>query len=195
MRISEYFYSLQGEGSHAGQAFIFIRFTDCDLACSFCDEEKHKIAQFQWSTEQLLEAIRPFQSRKVCLTGGEPSLEDREDIIQALQEAGYFVAVETNGYAPEHIQSADWITYSPKDLNKIRFGKWFSEMKLLVDRHTKLETLQKLLEEISQPLFIQPITLQEDLESLKNIHHARDLILQEPRLRLSLQVQHWIRIP
>ncbi len=195
MRISEYFYSLQGEGTHAGQAFIFIRFTDCDLTCSFCDEEKHKEAQYQWSIPQLIKNIRSFPAKRICLTGGEPSLEDRNPLIVALQERGYFVAVETNGYQPENIQAADWITYSPKRISKINYGPWFDEMKLLVTEQVSLNEIQPILAQVKQPFFLQPITLADPQQNLNSIHHARDLILREPRLRLSLQIQHWIQIP
>jgi len=194
MQISEIFYSLQGEGSNVGKPFVFVRFAFCDLSCSFCDETKHKTVQYEWTVEELLTHLQQFPAKYVCLTGGEPSLEDRNDLIWHLHRAGYYVSVETNGYRPAHIQEADWITYSPKDWAKIAYGNWFNELKLIVNQDVSWEDLIAIEKQTEQPIFLQPQTLSDAKESIANVHHVRDLILAHPSFRLSLQVQHYIHI-
>ena len=195
MQISDFFYSIQGEGSNVGWAMVFIRFTGCDLSCSFCDEDRHQIQRFEWSNDEVLAQVRGYAAKRVCLTGGEPSLEDRNPLIDALQKAGYWVSVETNGYAPEHVSHADWLTYSPKDLDQVRLGDWFQEIKLLVGQDTSEAKLRQLAAQIQQPCFLQPVTEATPSQTQANVYKARDLILAEPKFRLSLQTQTWIHIP
>ena len=195
MQISDFFYSIQGEGANVGLAMQFLRFTGCDLACAFCDEERHRIPRFEWQIPEVLAQLGRFSAKRVCLTGGEPSLEDRNPLIDALHQAGYWVSVETNGYEPGHIDHADWLTYSPKDLNQVKLGNWFHEIKLLVRQDTSLERLRDLGTQIRQPCFLQPVTEASPSQTQANVFRARDLILAEPGFRLSLQTQTWIHIP
>ncbi len=194
MKISDLFYSLQGEGNHVGHATIFIRFFDCNLTCSFCDETKHKKIQFEADIPELLAKLKEFPAKRVCLTGGEPSLEDRNDLISALQAQGYFVTIETNGYKPENIKTADWITYSPKDFDNITYGDWFSEIKILVQESTSDSTLEEIISQIQVPCFLQPIQVKKREQNLKNVYKATSFILSHPTVRLSLQLQTWIQI-
>ncbi|MDX2470095.1 MAG: 7-carboxy-7-deazaguanine synthase QueE [SAR324 cluster bacterium] len=194
MKISDLFYSLQGEGANVGLATIFIRFFDCNLTCSFCDETKHKLVQFEAEISEILAKLEEFPAKRVCLTGGEPSLEDRKELISALQSKGFYVTVETNGFKPENIKNADWITYSPKDFNDITFGDWFSEIKILVQESTPDETLEKIISQVQVPCFLQPIQVKKKEQNLKNVYKATSFILSHPQIRLSLQLQTWIHI-
>ena len=111
MRINEIFYSLQGEGHFTGRPAVFIRFAGCNLKCPFCDTDYSTFTEM--TEDEILQTIRSFPARFVILTGGEPSLQLTPSFIAALKEAGFFVAIETNGThsLPTGI---DWITLSPK---------------------------------------------------------------------------------
>jgi 7-carboxy-7-deazaguanine synthase len=131
--VKEVFFTLQGEGRHAGRAAVFCRFSGCNLwtgretdrataICAFCDTDFVGIGsdggRFQGADElaSLIESHWPYDSggeRFVVCTGGEPLLQLDEVLIDALHARHFTVAVETNGTqaAPAGL---DWICVSPK---------------------------------------------------------------------------------
>ncbi|MDE6717822.1 MAG: 7-carboxy-7-deazaguanine synthase QueE, partial [Muribaculaceae bacterium] len=111
-KISEIFYSLQGEGHHAGVPSVFVRFSGCNLNCSFCDTE-HENGIFM-EDDAIIRAVNLYSADWVVLTGGEPSLWIDEAFVTLLKRAtGKKVAIETNGTRPLP-ESIDWVTVSPK---------------------------------------------------------------------------------
>lgn len=131
--VKEMFYSLQGEGRHAGRPAVFCRFTGCNLwsgresdrasaACNFCDTDFVGTdglggGRFD-GAGALAEAIAQMWGgiggkRFVVLTGGEPLLQVDDGLIAALHGLGFEIAVETNGTLPVTVP-IDWITVSPK---------------------------------------------------------------------------------
>lgn len=118
-RINEIFFSLQGEGVRAGCPSLFVRFSRCNLACSVeshgfdCDTEFESGRELS-AEEILAELAGCSQScRWVVLTGGEPALQVDEALVSRLREAGYRLAIETNGSVALPA-GFDWITVSPK---------------------------------------------------------------------------------
>ncbi len=98
MKINEIFYSIQGEGKWSGQPTIFIRTTGCNLRCSFCDTTYAYDAGKEMKVNQILETIEKYPCRNVCVTGGEPLLQDELTVLlYALLKKSYCVTVETNG--------------------------------------------------------------------------------------------------
>ena len=98
MRINEIFYSLQGEGKWTGLPNIFIRTTGCNLRCSFCDTKYAYDDGKEMSLEQILKQIHKYPCRYVCLTGGEPLLQDEIlKLIELLLKRDYKICLETNG--------------------------------------------------------------------------------------------------
>ncbi len=131
--VKEIFYTLQGEGMHAGRPAVFCRFAGCNLwtgreqdrasaTCTFCDTDFVGVGpdggRFA-SAEALADAVaarwpapgagRPY----VVCTGGEPLLQLDAAAVDALHRAGFEVAVETNGTQPAP-PGIDWICVSPK---------------------------------------------------------------------------------
>ena len=112
-RVNEIFYSLQGEGFWTGTPMVFLRFSGCNLKCPFCDTD-HAGYQAMNAEEIVAEILRAGgDCRRVCVTGGEPSLQLDETLVDALHGAGFKVHVETNGTRPLP-KGVDWITLSPK---------------------------------------------------------------------------------
>lgn len=131
--VKEIFYTLQGEGVHAGRAAVFCRFAGCNLwtgreedrataVCDFCDTDFVGIGPDggRFATPEVLaEAVAarwPAEAggrRFVVCTGGEPLLQLDEPAIRALQARGFEVAVETNGTQPLPL-GLDWVCVSPK---------------------------------------------------------------------------------
>lgn len=116
-RVNEIFYTLQGEGAHSGIPAVFIRFSGCNLRCPWCDTDFATYTEM--TTQEIVAEVislydLPNERRKmVVLTGGEPSMQVDNALIEALHDAGLYICIETNGTRalPEGI---DWITCSPK---------------------------------------------------------------------------------
>ncbi len=101
MNINEIFYSIQGEGKRSGQPTIFIRMMGCNLRCSFCDTTYAYNKGTEINVNQILEKIAMYPCREVCVTGGEPLLqEELIALLDALIKKTYRVTVETNGSLP-----------------------------------------------------------------------------------------------
>jgi organic radical activating enzyme len=194
MKISEIFYSLQGEGIKTGKAAIFIRFYGCNLNCSFCDEPLHRSTYKEMGQEEILSGIEQYPSQFVILTGGEPSLHNLNDFIQKLQKLHYYVAIETNGYSPVNIRKADWITYSPKDWSALNSFDGVDEIKLVVNSRDNPEQINLIQTGSHKPVLLQPQAEQGVLD-WKNISFCIQLVKNNSKLRLSLQIHKLLNIP
>ncbi len=117
LKIVEIFASIQGEGLRQGEPTIFIRFSGCNLRCSFCDTKRAWRAGQEMSIKEImtkvLEENRQFPCYWVCLTGGEPLLQPLEPLVRVIRKDGFYVQIETNGTLKPLVE-ADWWTVSPK---------------------------------------------------------------------------------
>lgn len=113
LRIAEIFYSLQGEGHHAGTPAVFVRGAGCNLACAFCDTDFS--LKERRTPESILEEISRYPARFVVLTGGEPTIQAAgfRALTTLLRQNGYTVTMETNGTSADTL-GVDWVTVSPK---------------------------------------------------------------------------------
>ncbi len=98
LKISEIFFSLQGEARQAGLPTVFVRLTGCPLRCTYCDTE-YAFFGGQWmSFDSLLEEVGKYPARHVCVTGGEPLAQKNcIGLLSRLCDAGYQVSLETGG--------------------------------------------------------------------------------------------------
>jgi 7-carboxy-7-deazaguanine synthase len=98
LRITEIFYSLQGEASRVGLPTVFVRLTGCPLRCVWCDTEYSFTGGEAASIDQVLAEVGKYPARQVCVTGGEPlAQKDCLPLLTALCDAGYEVSLETSG--------------------------------------------------------------------------------------------------
>ncbi len=98
LRITEIFYSIQGESRTLGWPTVFVRLTGCPLRCGYCDTE-YAFKGGQWmELDEILEQVARFQAGYVTVTGGEP-LAQRPclELLRHLADAGYAVSLETSG--------------------------------------------------------------------------------------------------
>jgi 7-carboxy-7-deazaguanine synthase len=101
VRVSEIFYSIQGEGTRSGRPCVFVRFTGCDLRCVWCDTAWAFTGGTERSRDEVLAEVARHPGRLVLLTGGEPTLPpELPQLAQELLDRGYEVAVETHGQRP-----------------------------------------------------------------------------------------------
>ena len=98
MRVTEIFRSIQGEGTRAGRPCAFVRFTGCDLRCSWCDTAYAFHGGVERARQEIVAELEAMPLRHVCLTGGEPLLQPELPALCAdLLAAGWEVTVETHG--------------------------------------------------------------------------------------------------
>ncbi len=98
LRITEIFFSIQGESTHQGRPCIFVRLMGCNLRCSWCDTEYSFTGGETMSVEEVLSQVRKFPCDLVEITGGEPLLQKAsKTLAQRLLDEGYTVLCETSG--------------------------------------------------------------------------------------------------
>lgn len=101
LRITEIFYSLQGEARTVGLPTVFVRLTGCPLRCHYCDTEYAFHGGKTQSLDDILAQVAAFRPRYVCVTGGEPLAQPNcLPLLSALCDAGYEVSLETSGAMP-----------------------------------------------------------------------------------------------
>ncbi|MDP4094465.1 MAG: radical SAM protein [Bacillota bacterium] len=96
MKVNEIFLSIQGESLSAGYPTVFVRFSGCNLRCSFCDTQYAYDEGTVMSPLKIYSEIERFYYKRVCLTGGEPLIQEDLGKLLALLE-NYTVSIETNG--------------------------------------------------------------------------------------------------
>jgi len=183
MRINEIFYSLQGEGHQTGRAAVFIRFSGCNLRCTFCDTDFSSFREM--SVEEIVSAATVFPARYAVLTGGEPALQADKHLIDALHGAGFTVAMETNGTVlpPEGI---DWLTVSPKRKPVVSAC---DELKCIFDGTARVEDFGIK----ARYYYLQPCDSGHELTNRIITEKCVEYILEHPRWRLSLQTHKLAR--
>lgn len=120
MRISEIFYSLQGEGFLAGLPSVFIRLAGCPLRCRWCDTKYawDESAGQDYGIAEIIETIQKWPCRFVVITGGEPMTNpDLPQLAQQLKTAGKHITIETAGIVFVPDLPCDLMSISPKLTN------------------------------------------------------------------------------
>ncbi len=200
-QVKEIFYTLQGEGTHAGRPAVFCRFAGCNLwtgreadrataVCKFCDTDfvgTDGTRGGKYATAEMLAAeiaahwpSASLTNRFVVLTGGEPLLQVDDAFIDALHAQGFVIAVETNGtlIAPHGI---DWICVSPK-----AGAEWIqrsgSELKVVWPQPTL--SFDELESAEFTHRYLQPM---DGPQRVENTKLCIDLCLQRPAWKLSVQ--------
>ncbi len=101
LKLTEIFYSLQGEADTVGIPTVFIRLTGCPLRCQYCDTEYAFYGGEWWEQSAVLERVGSYEARYVCVTGGEPLAQKAcVSLLRALADGGYRVSLETSGAMP-----------------------------------------------------------------------------------------------
>ncbi len=194
-QVNEIFYSLQGEGRHTGRAAVFVRFSGCNLRCPFCDTDFS--AHTQMTAADIIGAISQWRACGfVVLTGGEPSLQADDALVEALHQAGFYVAVETNG-TKALPTAVDWVTWSPKDLFDCQVPplalKKIDEIKVVFDGEHDPEHYCSLVP--GAYLCLQPCDTGDAGHNQQITSLCVDYILHHPHWHLSLQTHKLIHIP
>lgn len=178
LKINEIFYSIQGEGHNTGMPCVFIRFSGCNTNCHWCDTKYHKYFTIL-SIKEILERVAQYPCRNVIFTGGEPTIQPYQVLLNDLKTERYWVGVETNG--TKHLGAGfDWITVSPKVNVKQERG---NELKVIFEGRNVEEFFDRLPD--FDHYYLQPL-------SMSNIQETVEYVLNHPRWNLSLQCQKLI---
>lgn len=197
-RINEIFYSLQGEGRHTGCAALFIRFSGCNLQCPFCDTDfvsyesltaAEIVARaFACLPSHLCHPVDAASRPMVVLTGGEPTLQADDALIDQLHAAGFrVIAMESNG-TKEPPAGLDWLTVSPKERVLVRRC---DELKVLFDgindpgRWDDIEATYR---------YLQPCDVGDGDRNRQLTDACIQYIKEHPQWRLSLQTHKFLGI-
>ena len=146
MRISEIFYSIQGEGELTGVPSVFVRTSGCNLRCAWCDTPYASWTPtgHEMSVASVLEEVQKFPARHCVLTGGEPMVaRNVRELAAGLHVAGWHITIETAGtIAPDGIP-CDLASISPKLANSTPLpGTIETEW---IERHERLRLQPEIL--------------------------------------------------
>lgn len=98
MRVTEIFFSIQGESTHAGRPCVFVRLTGCPLRCTWCDTAYAFYGGREQTIDSILQEVAQYGCRLVEITGGEPLAQaETPELIRSLADQGYTVLIETSG--------------------------------------------------------------------------------------------------
>jgi 7-carboxy-7-deazaguanine synthase len=171
MRISEIFYSVQGEGILAGVPSVFVRTTGCNLRCSWCDTPytSWKPEGEEMSLEAILDRAAEFPAaRHAVLTGGEPMIAPGiVELSEKLRGRDFHITIETAGTVFAQV-ACDLMSISPKLANSTPEGVYH-------DRHEQLRIQPEVLRELTRQYDYQlkfVVTSEEDLAELQSIAAA-----------------------
>ncbi|RJF95802.1 7-carboxy-7-deazaguanine synthase [Noviherbaspirillum saxi] len=206
--VKEIFYTLQGEGTHAGRPAVFCRFSGCNLwsgresdrasaVCRFCDTDfvgtdgerggKYDAAQLAGIIDSFWPAGYA-DTKFVVFTGGEPLLQLDRALIDAMHAQGFTIAIETNGTLPVP-EGIDWICVSPKHGAPLKVVKG-NELKVVIPQPG--QPLDEYAQLDFEHFYLQPM---DGPEAENNTRLAIELCKQKPRWKLSLQTHKLLHIP
>jgi 7-carboxy-7-deazaguanine synthase len=193
MRVSEIFYSLQGEGFLAGVPSVFVRVAGCRLRCRWCDTKYawDEAAGTDYSIGGIIEAVRQWPSRFVVVTGGEPMINDEvPGLVRRLKGAGKHVTVETAGIAYIADMPCDLTSISPKLSNSVPDERGLAD----VHEHARLNisVLGELIEHYDYQLkFVVESAddlaeIRRTIEDIGNVDAEKVMLMPQGRTREEL---------
>lgn len=188
--------TIQGEGSLAGTCVLFLRFSGCNRwsgreedreksFCKFCDTDFR--GGTQMSAPDIITALGALGGpRRVVLTGGEPLLQLDLPLVRALRNAGYWLALETNGSKPlgNMLGVIDHVTMSPKQTRAETRLERATDLKLLFPLEHPEVTPEAFASYPCERRYLQPIT---DKNQKENMEATVRKVYANPEWRISLQ--------
>lgn len=202
MRISEIFYSIQGEGRLSGVPSVFIRTSGCNLRCVWCDTPYTSWSPDgkEMSLDEILHAVESYPLSHVVLTGGEPLLSHEiEELSVTLKTAGAHVTIETAATIFKPV-SCDLVSMSPKLSNSTPWQKQNGRFAAMHDQHRlNYNVVQQFIDSYDYQLkFVVDreqdfAEVRQIVDALKNVDISRVLIMAQARNRRQLhQKSRWI---
>jgi len=194
--VMEAFYTLQGEGFHAGRAAYFIRLGGCDVGCVWCDVKESWDAEIhpKISISQIVADASQHNGRLAVITGGEPLMYNLDELTAALKDAGFQTNIETSG---AHPMSGywDWVCFSPKKFKEAHpsIFEQANELKVIVYNKSDFKFAEKYAKLVNKDcqLLLQPEWSKKDTMQPLIVEYIK----QNPQWRISLQTHKYLDIP
>ncbi|MEC7222737.1 MAG: 7-carboxy-7-deazaguanine synthase QueE [Verrucomicrobiota bacterium] len=206
MKISELFFSIQGEGELTGIPSVFVRTSGCNLRCRWCDTKYSS-----WTPEgenvdieELVEKVCSYPARHVVITGGEPMIaKDIKEFVDLLKQSGKHITIETAGtIAPNGIQ-CDLASISPKlsdstpekgeiseewierhDSTRIDYNilnDWIDsyefQLKFVVSRREEINEVKCIIDKIESDILPEKVLLMPEGTDSETIHSRYDMLV------------------
>ena len=206
MKISELFFSIQGEGELTGIPSVFVRTSGCNLRCRWCDTKYSS-----WTPEgenvdieELVERVCSYPARHVVITGGEPMIaKDIKEFVDLLKQSGKHITIETAGtIAPNGIQ-CDLASISPKlsdstpekgeiseewierhDSTRIDYNilnDWIDsyefQLKFVVSRKEEINEVKCIIDKIKSDILPEKVLLMPEGTDSETIHSRYDMLV------------------
>ena len=206
MKISELFFSIQGEGELTGIPSVFVRTSGCNLRCRWCDTKYSS-----WTPEgenvdieELVEKVCSYPARHVVITGGEPMIaKDIKEFVDLLKQSGKHITIETAGtIAPNGIQ-CDLASISPKlsdstpekseiseewierhDSTRIDhdiLNEWIDsyefQLKFVVSRREEINEVKCIIDKIESDILPEKVLLMPEGTDSETIHSRYDMLV------------------
>lgn len=161
MKITEIFFSLQGETSSVGQPTVFVRLTGCPLRCQYCDTAYAFSGGKNMTVDEVLKNVEKYSTKYITVTGGEPLAQPEcFTLLTALCDRGYRVSLETSGALsvksvdPRVIKIVDIKTPASLEMNKNDFSNvdYLSsqdEVKFVICDRNDYDWSKKIIEQFS----------------------------------------------
>lgn len=203
LKITEIFYTLQGEGPNAGRPAVFVRLSGCNLACKFCDTDFDKYQTI--GVVEILKKVRQLSNGLadlVVVTGGEPFRQNIAPLCDLMLEAGYKVQIETNGTLYREVHKDVEIVCSPK-FQESRYRihpKFFKHkfyFKFLVSGSDKnsldINFYKECVSGVNAKVYLQPMDEYNEIKNAMNLKSAVELAMKGGFM-LSLQIHKIIGV-
>lgn len=209
LRITEVFFSLQGEARTVGIPTVFVRLTGCPLRCVYCDSEYAFHGGQRRSIDSLMQDVRDFKARHICVTGGEPLAQPAVlPFLTQLCDEGFTVSLETSGAMPINSVDArvnivmDLKTPSSGELDKnlyanIALLKSQDQIKFVIANRQDYEWARFKLDEYGLPEKVSDVLFSPSFEELAGRELA-DWILADclpVRFQIQLHKMLWGDVP
>ena len=192
--VMEHFYTIQGEGFHAGRAAYFIRLAGCDVGCHWCDVKESWDASLHpvLDMEELAQTAAKH-CKTIIITGGEPLMWNLGFLTKKLKELGCTIHIETSGSHPlsGHL---DWITLSPKKVKKPlpEVYKKANELKMVIFNNHDFKFAEEQAAKVSENCLLY---LQSEWSKREtNYPKITNYILENPQWRSSVQTHKYLDI-
>ena len=192
----EDFYTIQGEGFHAGKPAYFIRLGGCDVGCRWCD------AKYTWNpkvfppvdVDEVVNRAKACAAQAIVITGGEPLLYPLEILTSRLRDVGLEIFLETSGTHP-FSGEFDWVCLSPKRQQPPlaeAFGR-AHELKVIIQTEDDFLWAEENARRVGRycRLYLQPEWSVFDEIMPKIVEYAKS----NPRWSISIQTHKFMRIP
>jgi 7-carboxy-7-deazaguanine synthase len=210
LKLSEIFFSIQGEGTRAGEPCIFVRLHGCGLRCSYCDTPyalDHRVGGEWRSFDEIRKEVERYPTRFVEFTGGEP-LEQPEvhELMRELLDDGYTVAVETGGHIdiatcdPRVIRIVDLKTPSSGMMKRNRMENIehltrLDEVKFVCGSHEDYEWTRDIIREHNLPARVAAVLISPVFGSIEPVELVNRILDDGLDVRFQLQMHKFIWEP